>query len=461
MVPEKLFREIKNNLHEVVNRKSDLGISLWEEFLKVHPADIASFLSELSEDHAKKLFIALPGSLSCQVFREFSEPMQAIALTCLDDMQRIDALSCLSADELTDLFESLSDEDLKKYLNLLHKNDREKVLALLQFNPDSAGGIMDTDVLPLIDDFTVHKSIQLLQRLELPHDLHRKMFVVDQEKRLVGYIFLEDLVLQKPQTRISTFMRPNELIAHAEEDQEAVAQKMVHYNLSIIPVVGRNNFFLGVITSSTLVDVIEEESAEDVYRMSAMAPVKGTYFDASFTRLLYQRGYILMALMLAQSLSSMIIASNEILLSTMAGGLLVRFITMLTSTGGNAGSQTSAVIIQGMASGEITRANLKRFFKREFSLAGLLALLLAVTAFVRAYITSGNALGSVTIACAVAAVVVVSMVIGSTIPVLLRRIHIDPAYAAGPVLATLMDILGLWIYCAVAQKIFTYFANFS
>lgn len=461
MVPEKLFKEIKNNLHEVVERKSDLGLSLWEELLKVHPADIASFLSELPEEQAKKLFVIIPSSLGCQVFREFSEPMQALALSCLGDTQKIDALSCLSADELTDLFENLSDSDLKTYLNLLHKNDREKVLALLQFNPDSAGGIMDTDVLPLIDDFTVHKSIQLLQRLELPHDLNRKMFVVDQEKRLVGYIFLEDLVLQKPQTRISTFMRPNELIAHAEEDQEAVAQKMVRYNLSIIPVVGKNNFFLGVVTSSTLVDVIEEESAEDVYRMSAMSPVKGTYFDVSFMRLLYQRGYILMALMLAQSLSSMIIASNEVLLSTMAGGLLVRFITMLTSTGGNAGSQTSAVVIQGMASGEITKANLRRFYKREFTLAALLGLLLAVTAFVRAYITSGSLLGSVTIATAVAAVVVVSMIIGSTIPVLLRRINVDPAYAAGPVLATLMDILGLWIYCATAQKIFTYFANFS
>src|SRR3989338_4786439 len=149
MVPEKLFTEIRKNIKSVIDRRSALGNSLWEELLKTHPADMAAFFATLSEDNFKKLYINLPNEAGCALFRELSESLQALALSTLNDNSRIDALGCLTTDELTDLFENLSDEDLKKYLNLLHKKDREKVLSLLKFDADSAGGIMDTDALAL------------------------------------------------------------------------------------------------------------------------------------------------------------------------------------------------------------------------------------------------------------------------------------------------------------------------
>ena len=461
MVPEKLFGEIKIHIKDVISQRSALGKSLWEELLKLHPADIATFFSDLPEDHFKKLFVELPQEMNCSVFREFSESMQSLALSFLSDLQRSGVLACLTTDEITDLFENLSDDDLKKYLNLLHKSDREKVLSLMKFDPQSAGGIMDTDVLPLNDWFSVQKSIQLIQRLQVHKELHRKIFVINKDKRLVGFIYLEDLVLQKPEAILGSFMRHNEFVALAQEDQQSIAQRMMHYNLNIVPVVSEDNFFLGVIPSTTLVDVIEEESAEDVYRMSAMSPVKGTYLEESFFRQLYQRSYILIVLMLVQSLSSIILKHNTDLLAAVSGGLLLQFLTMLVGTGGNAGSQTSGVVIQGMASGEINNANLKRFFKREFSLACAIGFVLGVTAFARVYTTSGNAIGSLAISCSVLCVVVVSIVIGSTVPVLLRRLSIDPAYWAGPVLGTVMDVLGLLIYCTAAQAVFSYFTNFS
>ncbi len=461
MISEKLFDEIKNNIKDVISRQSVLGKLLWEELLKAHPADLAKFLGSLPEDHFKKLYIDFPSSISCAVFREFSEPLQALALTTLNDSGRVDALGCLTTDELTDLFERLSDDELKQYLSLLHKTDREKVLSLLKFNPESAGGIMDTDVLALHDDLSVQKSIQLLQRLEVNQEIHRQIFVIDKNKRLLGHICLEDLVLQKPQARLSDFMRKNLLVARAEDDREEIANKMVHYNMTIIPVVGAEDYFLGVIPSSTLIDIIEEESAENVYRMAAMTPVKGTYFDASLTKLLYQRSMILGALLLAQSLSSAIIKAHETLLITFAGGVLMQFLTMLTSTGGNASSQTSAVVIQGIASGEINRDNMKKFLRREFFLAFFMAFILGIISFARVYITSRHLLGSIAVSSSLVVIVMASIMIGSCIPILLRRINVDPAYSAGPVLATLMDILGLLIYCRVSQQIFTYFETFS
>lgn len=456
MVPEKLFSEIRKNLKVVISRRSALGESLWEEMLKCHPADIATFLASLPEEDFKKIYVDLPNDLGCVVFREFSEPLKALALSTLNDTTRVNALGCLTTDELTDLFENLSDDELKQYLNLLHKKDREKVLDLLKFNPESAGGVMDTDALALNDDLSVHKSIQLLQRLDVDQEIHRQIYVIDKDKRLVGHILLEDLVIQKPQMMLRSFMRKNLIVAQADDDQEAIAKKMVHYNLSIVPVVGNDNYFLGVITSQTLVGIIEEESAENVYRMSAMTPVKGTYFDASFFKLLYERSYILILLLLAQSLSSAIIDRYEVLLM----GLLTHYLTMLASTGGNASSQTSAIIIQGMASGEINQTNINRFFKRELAISIAIAAILGVTAFVRVYLTSKNIVASVAVSLSVSAIVMVSIVMGSTIPVFLRKLNVDPAYSAGPVLATIMDIVGIFIYCTISQWIFTYFSIF-
>jgi magnesium transporter len=171
-------------------------------------------------------------------------------------------------------------------------------------------------------------------------------------------------------------MQDNEFIILADEDQEQIAKKMVHYNLTIAPVVGKDHYFLGIIPSSTVIDVLEEEASEDVYRMSAMEPVKGTYFEMPFFKLLYQRSYILIILLLAQSLSSSIMMHYQDLLT----GFLMLFTTMLISTGGNASSQTSAIIIQGMASGEINK-NMRRFFKRELLLAFSMAFILGITAF--------------------------------------------------------------------------------
>ncbi len=462
MVSEKLFNEIRAHIKDVIVQKTALAKSLWQEFIKLHPVDIAIFLSELPEEYCKKMFIQLPQELNCAVFREFSESMQSFTLSFLDDAEKSGILSCLTTDELTDLFENLSDEDLKKYMGFLHKNDREKVLSLMQFDSESAGGIMDTDILPLQDTYTVQKSIQLIQRLQVHRELHQRIFVINTEKQLVGFINLEDLVLHKPETVISHFMQHNEFIAQAKEDQESIAQRMMHYNLTIVPVVGESNYFLGVIPSTTLVDIIEEETAQDLYRMSAMSPIKGTtYLEVSFFKQLYQRSYILILLMLIQSISSTILKTHKTLLAGVAGGVLLQFITMLISTGGNASSQTAGVMIQGMASGEIHPANIKRFFKREFLLSCAIAVILGITAFIRVYLASKSVIGSVAVAGSVFCIVIISITIGSTIPALLHSLRIDPAYWAGPVLATVMDILGLLIYCAVASAIFSYCTNFS
>ncbi len=447
MYAKAILPEILENLEAVVAHDSPLADSLLAALAEVHPADIAQFLGYISRGQAYTLFGVLQKPLQLEVFRELSDTMKVLILACMDDTDKVDALHVLPIDKLTDLFDHFSDEELRVYLNLLHKKEREKVLSLLKFHPESAGGIMDVDVLTLMEDYTVAKSITLLQRLRPNSEIHQQIYVINRAHRLVGFINLQDLVLQKPDARISSFMQENKFVAPVHQDQEQVAKKMVHYNLMMVPVVDDDNHFLGVIPSETLVDVIVEEASEDVQKMAAMTPMKDSYFQTSFFRLFYERSYILVALLLAESFSGTILRAYEATLSA----LLISFIPMLISAGGNTSNQTSAMVIQGMAAGDITFANMRRFLRRELFMSALLAIVLGLTSFARVYATSGQFMESVAVSLSLSLIVLASAILGSCIPLLLKRINIDPAFSDGPFLATLMDILGVLIFCYVSK----------
>lgn len=450
MDTEKTLAQVADNIETVIEQDSPLGVLLWQELNKLHPADIAQLLSSIDKESAQKLFKKFSHALKAHVFSYLSYSMKVYCLSFLDGHDRAHLLSALPLDELTDFFDELSDEELKNYLKLLHKKDREKVISLMKFDPESAGGIMNTDVLTLMADFTIEKSIQILQRLQPSIELHQQIYVTNQDNELIGHINLEDLVLKNPQTRLGSILRKNELVVDVNQDQETIAHQMVHYKLMTVPVVGEHNVFLGVIPSDTLVDIIEREAAEDVYKISAMTPIKHTYFETPFLKLLYQRSSILIILFLVQIFSSIIMMHYERLLE----GFLILFITMIQSTGGNSSSQSSALVIQGLSSGELNSSNLHRFFRREALMALLIGATLTVVSFIRVFVLhTGFFWSNVAVSVSLGAIVVVSMLLGSAIPLMLGRFRMDPALAAGPFLATLMDILGLLIYCFISQAI--------
>lgn len=449
MTRQEILTAVKSHIDGVIAHKTEVDLALFKEFITLHPADIAEFLSDLNHEQMEKLFKMLSPELAAQVFEYLSNPVKITILGFLDDTKRVFLLKHISVDDLADFFDELSDDDLKKYLKLLHKREREKVCSLLQFNPESAGGIMDTEVLSLMQDFTVQKSIQILQRLQPRRDLHQQIFVTNNHNQLVGHIHLEDLVLKSPQTRLSSILRKNELVAHVDEDREDIAHKMVHYKLMTVPVVGYNNVFLGVIPSETLVTVLEQESSEDVYRMSALAPMKESYFDTPFYRLFYERSAILIILLLVQSLSSIILQIYEALLA----GFLFSFVPMLSSTGGNASNQTSALVIQGITAGDIREENIHRFLRRELLMALMIAGILGVFSFIRVYIMYRRLWESIAISSSLFCIVLTAIVLGSLMPLALKKLKIDPAYSAGPVLATIMDVLGILLYCYLSRLI--------
>ncbi len=450
MNTKNILDQVRENLATVIAQDSARGAALWRELTSLHAADIADFLTHLSREQFAQIFQQFSINQKYGVFEELSDPMKLYSLSCMTDVEAIELLNTLPADELTDLFDLLPEEQLKKYLSLLRKDVQTRVLSLLKFHPESAGGIMNTEALSVLENMTVSQCIGIIKRLHSMRDVYQFLYVTDRGNRLVGYVTLEDLLLQESEARIGSFMKENELVVDAQEDRESVAKKMVHYGLATAPVVDEAHHFLGIIPSLTLVDVLVEEASEDVQKMSALAPMKESYFDTSFMRLLYERTRILIVLLIAGSFTTTIMRAYD---ATLQVGFLLYFAGMLTSTGGNTSSQTSAMVIQGLALGDIQPANMFRFLRREFLMACMIGIILAVTAFLRVYYTTFDVREASIISVSIGLIVVVSVVFGSCIPLVLRRFNIDPAFSAGPFLATLMDILGALIFCFVARLI--------
>lgn len=441
-----LFEQIELYFDEFIENSTPRAHELRAKFNDLHPADMADFFDYLHDEQAQALFQHLDREQRLEIFKEFSPARQIQYADVMDERSLRSLLQGLSADELVDFFEELSDEDLKEYLKLLQEKDREHVISVLKLQEDSAGRQMDINVFTLFQDFTVAQSIQILQRIQPDQELHRSIFITTPKHELVGYILLEDLVIKSPGTKLSTIMRPIEYAAFVDDDQETVAQKMTHYDIMNAPVIDHENRFLGVISGENLVEIIEEESSEDIFRMATMRPIKQSYFETPFFSLLYQRSVILIVLLFAQTFSSIILRRYEILLE----GILLYFITMLASTGGNVSSQTSALVIQGLATGEITDDNVYRFVGRELRMAVIIGGILGVASFIRVYMSYHTFWHALAVSVSLGAVVVVSVGLGSCIPLILKRFNMDPAHSAGPLLATLMDIVGLFMYCMIS-----------
>jgi len=446
-----ILAQIEKNIRTVISEDTTVGQELWKKLLHQHHADIAELIEKLDSSKQKKLFKKLPRTLATKVFKELPETIQATLLDIIEADQATIIFQKMASDELTDLFEDLSDDDLKKYLKLIQRKQRNKIISLLTLKPESAGRIMNSDVFTLQRDFTIKNSISLLQRIAIPKETLRRIYVTNKENIVVGHINLEDLVINKPETPLTHILQKNELAIGVHEDQEEVVKQMHHYGLLSAPVVDEYNHFLGVISADDIVDIVEEEASEDVYKMSGLAPVEHSYFQTTFRSLFMQRSMWLGSLLLLQSVSGFILSRYQLLIESHV--LISFFFTMLIGTGGNAGNQSATLVIRGLATGEISRKNAARVLLREFGMSIMLASVLVLVTFARIYFTYHDLVSTIAISISLFLIVCMSMVLGTFIPFMLERLNIDPAHSAAPFLATLMDIIGILIYCAVCSKI--------
>jgi len=448
---EQLLAQLEANMEAVVAQNSEVGIALWQEFIKKHPADISFVIENIDTANQAALFKQLPHDLFGKVFENLSCPVQAYILSTLDTELAARTLSSMSSDELTSLFDHLSDKSLQHYLKLLQKQQRQHIISSFNFAPKSAGKIMDSDVFTLQDNFTVQKTISIFQQLGTKKEFLPRIYVTNGEHNLIGYIELDDLLVNQPNALLSSIVQENELVADVHDDQQVVANQMHHYGLLVVPVVDEKNHFLGAITADDIFDVIEEEASEDVYKMSGLSPFDHSYFHTSFWRLVRQRSTWLVGLLLLQSISSIIMVHYTGLIEKNI--ILSMFMMMLIGTGGNAGNQSATLVIRGLATGEVGKKNRWKVLLREFFVAVALAIPLVIVCVSRVYMSYPNVLSAVAIGLSLFCIVILSIMLGTLIPLVLDRFKIDPAHSAAPFLATVMDILGVLICCFIASRI--------
>ncbi len=393
---------------------------------QINPADAADIIEELYDEDAAELAVQLPLSTLVRIVDEM-EPDEAADL--LDDLESRQAAAVLTKLRLAD-----------------------KVKHLIDYPDDTAGGLMTTSYLALQRRWSAGQSIEAIRAWHPDEETIYYLFVTDRLNRLAGVVNLRQLIVAAPQTPIMNIMSPDVISVTAETDQEECADLMQRYDLLALPVVDRNKILLGIITIDDLVDVIQDEASEDIQRLGGAEPLKRAYLDTSILKITRKRIGWLLLLFFTATLTGWVMDSFQEQVQAMVA--LTIFIPLLIGTGGNAGSQTTATIIRAMAVGDIDWDDTWRVWLHEIGIGLTMGIGMAVLAFflVSIWIPNNYAL-AFTVSVSILAIVLWATGAGSLLPLLASRLNIDPTVVSGPVMSTLVDATGLFIYFNIARVI--------
>ncbi|MCU0672695.1 MAG: magnesium transporter [Myxococcota bacterium] len=434
--------------------------ALREAFREFHPEDVAELLDDLPPKDVAELLKALPTEMAADFLERLPVEKQHDIVELLEDRDAVELLTEMDPDDRADFIEELDDHEQKAILEKLGEADPEIVeetQELLRFDPYTAGGLMTTEYVGLAPETKVWEAIEEVRRhaREGEAETVYYIYVVGYGDKLLGVVSLRDLILSEPAQALADIMTEKVVKVSATTEQEEVARIIARYDLAAVPVVDdEHEELLGVVTVDDVVDVVIEEATEDAQRMGGMVPLDESYFATGFFELVWKRGIWLVLLFFGQFLTATVMESNEAALATMVE--LAIFIPLIISTGGNAGSQSSTLIIRALSVGEASPRDWHRILGREVLMGVALGLLVAGIGFMRAYFAGDRVepleLG-LTVGVSIVAVVITATVVGSMVPLLMRRAGLDPAVSSTPFIASLVDVLGLLVYFAVARAI--------
>ncbi|HCF62137.1 MAG TPA: magnesium transporter [Myxococcales bacterium] len=420
---------------------------------ELHPADSADIFISLEEDERILFLKALPVTDQVGVLEELDDELRAETFEKIaPDMATRLAVE-MSSDERADLFKALPPTFAAKLLARLPKEDVKDLRSLLAWPEGTAGALMTTDFVDLDAEMTVAQAIDRIREVAEEVETIYYAYAVSPEGSLRGVVSLRSLVTAKPQTKLTELMDTEHLIAvKGDTDQEEVAQIISKYDLLAVPVVDDAGHLLGIVTVDDVVDVVEEETTEDVQKLSGMAPLEESYFRASFFRMLRSRAGWLIVLFFGELLTGTALRAYE---ESIAGALaLVFFIPLIVSAGGNTGSQSAGLLIRALALGEVVPKQAWRVALREAGTGLILGVILAVIGALRALLWPdvGPEIALV-VGLALLFIVSFGAVVGALMPIFIKSLGLDPAVASTPLIATLVDVTGMVIYFQIARAV--------
>lgn len=442
MLKELLTPEIKELLEGKNWRVLKDALSMWPS------QDIVELLDSIEEDKRIIVFRLLPRDLAAEVFSELDSVAQKDLLHQMSNEHIKEVFLEMSPDDRTDVFEELPAGAIKKFLNLLPLEERREAMKLLGYPEDSVGRLMTPDYVAIRSYWTGRQALEHIRKFGQDAETVDILYVVDEKWHLLDEIPLSRLILSPLESKVETLMDREFYSIHASDDQEEAVRMMKKYNLIVLPVVDSQNVLLGVITIDDVIDVYEDEVTEDIHKGASVIPFELNYSTAPVFSLFRKRIVWLLLLALAGFLSGNVISVFKETLGQVI--ILAFFIPVLIGTGGNTGTQSATLIIRALVTGDLTPQKWFSVIKKEVLVGILLGVSLGSILYLWSYSWKGNPKLSLVIGLSVVLIALWSNLIGSILPLILRRMRLDPAIVSSPLITTIMDVTGLLIYFTIA-----------
>ena len=417
----------------------------------MNEVDIASLLSTLSDKELALAFRLIPKDKAAEVFSNMDTSMQTYLVTMFTEKELKELLDDLYMDDTVDMLEELPANLVKRILATVSASDRSMINQLLNYPEDSAGSIMTTEYVDLREEMTVGQAMAHIKKTGIHKETIYTCYITERRK-LVGIVSAKDLMTTDDDVPIKDLMETEIISVYTHSDQEQVAQLFTKYDLLALPVIDQDGRMVGIVTFDDAMDVMVDEATEDITKMAAINPSEKTYFETSVLQHAKNRIPWLLILMFTSIITGTIITKYENAFAAIP--LLVSFIPMLMDTGGNCGSQSATLIIRGIALDEIRFTDLFKVMFKEFRISLIVGAFLAVANGVRIFIQYHNPGLAVVIACSLMGTVIMAKLVGCTLPLLAKKVNLDPAIMASPLITTLVDTFSILIYFNIATVLF-------
>ena len=425
----------------------------------MNPSDLAAVFEELDEDRIPLLFRLLPKELAAEAFAELEPEAQELLIQGFSDTELSELINELYVDDAADLVEEMPASVVKRVLAQADPQMRREINQILRYPENSAGSIMTTEYVSLRPEMTIAEAIQRIRRTGVDKETIYTCYVT-KERKLLGTVSVKDMLLAADEnTPVSKIMDEHVISVSTLTDQEEVAKTLAKYDFMALPVVDTDGRMVGIVTFDDAMDVMVEETTEDIEKMAGMLPSEKTYLRSNAWDLFRHRIPWLALLMVSATFTGMIITGFENALAAQV--VLTAFIPMLMDTGGNSGSQASVTVIRALSLGELELSDLPRVIWKEVQTAAMCGLVLAAVCFLKIMLFDRMILGNTGITVMTAFVVCLTMavtvlvakVVGCTLPLVAKRLGFDPAVMASPFITTIVDALSLLVYFGIANAL--------
>lgn len=435
MLEERKFKDLKEELEH-----------------NMYPVDLAELMKDFSQKQLVMVFRLLAKEEAAETFTYMDSDMREMLINGLTDSELEEVMEEMYLDDTVDVLEEMPANVVDRLLMATDEETRRQINQLLQYPEDSAGSVMNVDYIALRRQMTVAESILKIRQVGLNKETIYTCYVTEKRK-LIGVVDVKELLTTSESKTIEEIMDTNMLYARTTDDQEEVAQIINKYGLIALPIVDHEMCMVGIVTVDDAMDVLQEETTEDISIMAGVSPNEESYFETTVLEHVKSRIPWLLFLMLSATITQMIMNYYEDALAVMPQ--LAGFIPMLTGTGGNCGSQSSTLVIRGISVGEIEFSDLFKVIFKEVRVAVLISLILSVVNGIRILLMGqGDVLVALTIGMTMACTIVIAKVVGCSLPLIAKKVGLDPAIMATPLISTLVDISTISVYFAIVSKMF-------